>query len=280
MLREYIRLIRPINTLASCVAVFLGGYVDRTASWKQVTIAAISVFLISASTNAWNDYIDIEIDKINKPERPLPAGKISPRGALTFSFTVAAFSLVAAIFINLTGFLIVLAVNILLYLYSWKLKCTVLLGNVTVATIVALCFVFAGVASGNITSILTLSVTTFFYMLGSEIMKDMADYQGDLLQNCSTIATVWGKKISSIFVQFFLGMTIASMLNTYFFKNYHPAYLFMILFIMVPFLIYIILHTKENTDSQLLERFWLWIRFSYFLWFLAIVLGIGLNPTL
>ncbi len=277
MLKEYFRLCRPINALAGCIAIFLSAYIAEANYWLPVILAAITVLLITASTNAWNDYIDIEIDRINKPKRPLPSGMISPRGALIFSIVGSFLSLLTAAFINQTGFLIALFSNALLYLYSWKLKCTILIGNAVVALITALCFIFGGVAAGNIQPILMLSITAFFAMMAREIIKTMADYQGDLQQNCSTIATTLGKEVSSILVIFFLVITALTMLFTYFIEKYHPTYLMLILFVMFPLFIYSAFTVRKNTTSHSLDRICLLLKYSYFIWFLAVALGAGLS---
>jgi len=276
MFKEYYRLSRPINALAGCTAVFLSGYVAGAASWWPVVLAAVTVLLITISTNAWNDYIDIEIDRINKPDRPLPAGLISAQGALTFSITGSILSLVTAAFINLPAFLIALGSNILLYIYSWRLKCTVLLGNAAVATIIALCFIFGGVAANNVRPTLMLAVTVFFAIMGREILKTMADYKGDLQQNCGTIATVWSNRISGIFVTIFLGITAASMILTYFSEEYSPVYLFIIIFFIFPIFIYVAFNAATNVDGQKLERNSLLMKYGFFVWFLAVALGAGL----
>jgi len=276
MLKHYYKLGRPINALAGCIAVFLSAYVAGPASWWPVIMAAVTVLLITVSTNAWNDYIDIEIDRINKPGRPLPAGLISPRGALIFFIAGSALSLVTAAFINLPAFFIALGSNLLLYLYSWKLKCTVLWGNAAVATIIALCFIFGGVAAGNIQPVLMLAVTVFFAMMGREILKTMADYRGDLRQNCSTISTVRGKKTAGIFVAVFLGITAIMMLATYFVEQYSPAYLYLVVLVMFPLFAYIGLNAISSADSEILERNSLLMKYSFFVWFLAVALGAGL----
>ena len=276
MLKEYYRLSRPINALAGCIAVVLSGYVAGAASWWPIIMAAITVLLITISTNAWNDYIDIEIDRVNKPERPLPAGRISPRGALIFSFAGTALSLITAAFINQPAFFIALGSNILLYLYSWKLKCSVLFGNAAVATIIALCFIFGGVAAGNIQPTLMLAVTVFFAMMGREILKTMADHKGDMQQNCKTIAVVWGKKVAGIFVGIFLGISALAMLATYFIEQYSPVYLYLVVFMMCPLFVYIAINAKESASGEKLERNSLLMKYSFFVWFLAIALGAGL----
>lgn len=276
MFKHYYKLGRPINALAGCIAVFLSGYVAGPASWWPVIMAALTVLLITVSTNAWNDYIDIEIDRVNKPGRPLPAGLISPRGALLFFITGSALSLVTAAFINLPAFFIALGSNLLLYLYSWKLKCTVLWGNAAVATIIALCFIFGGVAAGNIQPILMLAVTVFFAMMGREILKTMADYKGDLQQNCSTIATVRGKKTAGTFVGIFLGISAIMMLVTYFVEQYSSVYLYLVIFIIYPLFSYIAINAKGSVDGIILERNSLLMKYGFFVWFLAVALGAGL----
>jgi geranylgeranylglycerol-phosphate geranylgeranyltransferase len=275
MLKEYYRLGRPINALAGVIAVVLSGYVAGPVSWWPVIAAALTVLLITISTNAWNDYLDIEIDRINKPARPLPAGKINPRGALLFSLLGSAVSLIVAAFINQPAFLIALGSNILLYLYSWRLKCTVLWGNATVAAIVGLCFIFGGVAAGDIQPILMLAGTVFVALLGREILKTMADYKGDLNQKCRTIATGWGKPTARLFMIASLVVAALLMLVTYFTEQYRPAYLYLVVFVMYPIFAYIIITAKSEAPGKVLEQSSTIMKYSFFVWFLAVALGAG-----
>lgn len=277
MCKEYFRLSRPINALAGCLAVFVSAYVAGPISWWPVVMAAVTVLLITVSTNAWNDYIDIEIDKINKPERPLPAGRISPRGALVFSITGSTLSLVAAAFINQPAFLIALGSNILLYLYSWVLKCSVLWGNAAVAAIIALCFIFGGVAAGSVQPTLMPAITVFFAIMGREILKTMADYRGDLEHRCRTIAVAWGKKVARVFMTIFLGIAGILMLATYITEQYSPVYLYIVLFGLYPLFAYISVNARADATGKKLEFASTLMKYGFFVWFLAIVLGAGLG---
>ncbi|MEM7335057.1 MAG: UbiA family prenyltransferase, partial [Chloroflexota bacterium] len=72
MLKGLYKLSRPLTSLTGALMVVLGGYVSQTGAWGQIGLAALSTVLISASANAWNDYLDIEIDRVNQPTRPLP----------------------------------------------------------------------------------------------------------------------------------------------------------------------------------------------------------------
>lgn len=273
MLKGFYRLGRPINALAGCLAIFVSGWVAGAPSWIPVITAAVVVLLITVSTNAWNDYIDIEIDKINKPERPLPSGQVSPREALVFSIAGTILSLVIAAFINQQAFYIALGANLLLYIYSWKLKCTVLWGNAAVGAIIALCFIFGGVAAGNIPPTLVLAVTAFFAIMGREILKTMADYRGDLQQQCRTIATAWGKQTARRFMAAFLGLAALIMLAAFFIEQYNLVYLLLIIFCMCPLFAYIVIKAADTASGKNLEQLSLLIKYGFFIWFLAVILG-------
>lgn len=273
MIRGYYRLGRPINALAGCLAVVLSGYVAGAQSWWPLIMATATVLFITVSTNAWNDYLDIEIDRINKPGRPLPSGQVSPRGALIFAFAGTALSLGLAAFINQPAFFITLASNIILYLYSWKLKCTILLGNIAVAAIIALCFIFGGVAAGNTRPVLFLALIVFFAILGREILKTMADYRGDLQNNCMTIATAWGNKTAGLFVAAALGLTALIMPALFFIEQYGAVYLYIVFIVIYPLFLYTAYTATRGSSFMVLERSSLLMKYGFFVWFLAVALG-------
>ena len=114
------RVSRPITTLSGALAVVLGGYDAGTGEWLKVAIAVLVTILISSSANAWNDYLDIEIDRVNQPHRPLPAGEVSPELVKRFSFGLAILSILIAALINPAAFLIAVAANLLLFFYSFS----------------------------------------------------------------------------------------------------------------------------------------------------------------
>jgi hypothetical protein len=76
MIRGLFKLSRPLSTLTGVLAVALGGYVAGTGEWGMIARSALATLFVSASSNAWNDYSDIEIDRINQPQRPRPSGMV------------------------------------------------------------------------------------------------------------------------------------------------------------------------------------------------------------
>ncbi|VAW32227.1 hypothetical protein MNBD_CHLOROFLEXI01-5320, partial [hydrothermal vent metagenome] len=115
-LKGLYKISRPLTTLTGGLAVLLGGYVAGTGAWDKVLLAVFATWFISAAANAWNDYQDVEADKINQPKRPLPSALVSPRSALIFSVLMTAVAIILAAFINVTAFVVALASATLLYL--------------------------------------------------------------------------------------------------------------------------------------------------------------------
>ncbi|MCA9969164.1 MAG: geranylgeranylglycerol-phosphate geranylgeranyltransferase [Anaerolineales bacterium] len=267
------KLSRPITTLTGVLAVFMGGYVAGTGNWLPVGIACLSTFLISAAANAWNDYLDVEIDKINQPKRPLPSGMVSLAAARNFSIVLAVVSTLLTLVINPHAFVIALASNGLLYLYSWRMKSTVLLGNSIVAFISAMSPVFGGVAAGNVAPTLWLGLIVLCAIMGREVLKTMADYEGDLRQQVRTIATAWGRRWARVFFYLFVALTLFMMMVPHLLDLYRPIYAYVVGLGVYPVVLYIVLRvTRERTGPQL-ERLSQLMKYDFIIWFFAVLLG-------
>ncbi len=264
---------RPITTLTGALAIMMGGYVAGTGEWLNIFLAVLATILVSSSANAWNDYLDIEIDRINQPDRPLPSGQLSPRAAKWFSFALAALSILIAAFINLPSLLIVIGANILLYIYSYKLKSTVLLGNLCVAFISAMSAVAGGVAAGNARPTFWLFWIIFVAILGREVLKTMADYEGDLSESVRTISTVWGRRTARILFYILIVATLIMMLVPYLLEVYEPIYAYFILIGVFPVIIYIAYRVARCRTGPQLEKMSQLMKYDFLFWFLAVILG-------
>ncbi|HZD11461.1 MAG TPA: geranylgeranylglycerol-phosphate geranylgeranyltransferase [Candidatus Binatia bacterium] len=293
------KLARPFNAFSGALAVFLGGYVAGTGEWLKVALAAVVAFLVTGAGNSWNDFLDIEIDKINQPHRALPAGFVSPRAAVILSLVLTGAALAIAAFINLWSFLIVLSFSIILYVYSWKLKSTVLMGNLTVAVTSAMTVIFGGTAAGNVRPTLWLAVIITTAILGREVLKTIADYEGDLRQQVNTIATVWGKRTARIFFYVTTGITVWVMLVPYLIKIYredlsfcsvlnvcrifapfadvlpvyNPVYAYIVAFGVFPVVVYVMLQVKRGVPGRQLERLSQILKYDFLIWFVAVIVG-------
>lgn len=270
------KLARPLTTLTGALAVFLGGYVAGTGAWDKVLLAALSVIFISASANAWNDYLDVEIDRINQPQRPLPSGMVSLRAAKTFSFIMAAISLALAAFINLPAFLLAATSTVILYVYSMRLKSTVLMGNATVALISGMSAVYGGLAAGNAIPSLWLFAVICVAIFGREVLKTLADYEGDLRQRCRTISTVWGRRPARIVFYVLVAATVIMMMVPYLARVYSPVYVWIVALGVYPVVFYILLRVSRERSGPQLERLSQLMKYDFLIWFIAVILGTSL----
>lgn len=272
-LKGLYKLSRPVSTLSGVLSVFLGGYVAATGEWGKVTLAALSTLLISAAANAWNDYLDVDIDRINQPQRPLPSGMVSLSTARKFSFILAIMSILLAAFINGHAFLIALTSNVLLYLYSWKMKSTVLVGNAIVAFISAMSAVFGGVAAGNVAPTFWLAIIIVTGIMGREVLKTMADYEGDLRQRVTTIATAWGRRNARIVFYILVSITLVMMMVPYLLRVYSPVYAVVVAVGVYPVVLYIAFRVGHVNTGQQLEKLSQLMKYDFLIWFLAVILG-------
>lgn len=300
-LKGMYKLARPFNAFSGALAVFLGGYVAGTGEWLNVGLAAIVALLVTGAGNAWNDYLDIEIDRINQPQRALPSGMVSPWVAVALALTLNVIALIIAAFINLPAFLITLVFSIILYIYSWRLKSTVLMGNLTVAVTSAMTVIFGGTAAGHVRPTIWLAVIIATAILGREVLKTIADYEGDLRQQCRTIATVWGKRAARVVFYVLAGATVWVMMVPYLVKLYQervslchfydicrrlapsflvetlpvyrPIYAYIVAVGVFPVVAYVLLSVKRDVPGRQLERLSQLLKYDFLIWFLAVVLG-------
>ena len=267
------KLSRPLSTLTGVLAVLLGGYVAGTGAWDKIGLAALATLFVSAAANAWNDYRDIDIDRITQPQRPLPSGMVSPRAALVFSIVLSALSLGLAALISPAALAIAVASNVLLYVYSVWLKSTVLLGNATVALISAMSPIFGGVAAGNVRPSLWLGAIIFVGILGREVLKTLADYDGDHAHQVRTIATAIGPRAARTVFFFLLGATAIVMLAPYLAGQYRPIYAWIVALGVFPVAVYVIIRVTRERSGPQLERLSQLLKYDFLIWFAAVLLG-------
>ena len=191
-----LKLMRWDLCLMAMISVFIGAAIDgfRYLS-TNLLLAMVVVFLVTAGGMAFNDYLDWEIDKYIHPERAIPSGKVSPKSILKFAIAIFLISLSLSFIINIICFGIVATSILLLFLYEKFFKNQGLVGNISVAFLSSMTFVFGGASIGKIYNASILSIMTFLLMLGREILMDVRDIKGDVLRR-TTLPMKFGKKYS------------------------------------------------------------------------------------
>ncbi|MCA9733016.1 MAG: geranylgeranylglycerol-phosphate geranylgeranyltransferase [Deferribacteres bacterium] len=225
-LKALIKLSRPINCLIGGLSVFIAAFVAGiTVSWHGVVFAVISSMFITAGANAINDWYDIEIDRINRPERVLPAGLISARAGFYAAIFSFACGIIFSIFIGLYAVIISLFSTALLVFYSATLKRRVLWGNLVVSLVSGLAFIYGALAGGNVTGGIVPALLAFLFHLGREIIKDMEDVAGDAKHGANTLPVVYGEETAKIIVIAVFAILILFTFIPYLIGYYNLLYL-------------------------------------------------------
>lgn len=173
-------IIRPLNCTLSAFGVIIGAFLVSPVITPFILLAAIAVFLITGAGNAVNDIMDIESDRINRPGRPLPSGRVSKRQAKIFTAGLFLAGVILSVLLNnVLCFTIAVVNTLLLIVYSTHLQNKVLLGNIAVAYLGSSVFLFGGAAAGNITLPLLLMLLAGLATFAREIVKDLEDLEGD-----------------------------------------------------------------------------------------------------
>jgi len=192
-IRAYIELSRPLNLLVVSIAILLAAFMTKEINY-EVVYAIISVVLITSGGNGINDYFDFKIDRVNKPKRPIPSGKITKSGAYRFSMAMFILGIGISFLINIYCVIISLFASVLLYIYAKDLKNSGFPGNLTIAGLTGLAIIYAGISVSSIDRIAYVAIFAFLINLGREIIKDVEDYEGDISQGARTLPIKYGIK--------------------------------------------------------------------------------------
>jgi geranylgeranylglycerol-phosphate geranylgeranyltransferase len=273
---DFLKFLRPINFLitflTAVVAVFICS-VDNF-SFQVAILAGLSAGLTASAGNIINDIFDIEIDKINRPDRPLPSGKISHKEALVLYFIFLLLSFILSWFVNQEAFLIVTGTTSLLFLYSKYLKKIPLVGNILVALLTGLVFIYGGVAVENPAAAVIPALFAFVINLIREIVKDMQDVEGDKKAGLSTFPIKYGFQKSKSLAVFFAIILILSTCYPFFAHLYKIEYFILVMIFVNPLLIYSVKILFKNHSPQNLNKISNLLKLDMVLGLIAIYMGI------
>jgi 4-hydroxybenzoate polyprenyltransferase len=233
-LRTLFELGRPFTLVAPALGFFSGaltavGAAPREA-WTPTLLVApilgsIMAATLNAGNNALNQIYDLEIDRVNKPKRPLPSGRLTIAQAWQFTWATYAVSLLLAWMVAPRGrhecFWLVAIAVVCTFIYSVPPLRTKRLGiwaNITIAIPRGTLLKVAGWASvKTILGVEPWYIGAIFglFLLGATTTKDFADMEGDRLGGCRTLPIQFGVRraawmISPSFVVPFLMIPIGA----------------------------------------------------------------------
>ncbi len=239
------------------VGVWLGGYLSGLEGGEiRLLLASIAAALVCGAGNALNDYLDIEVDRVNHPGRVLPSGQLEPYYAIIAMIVLNIAAITLGAMVNIWCLIVVLGAMVLLAVYNIKLKKAPVWGNLTVSLLSGATFA-AGAVVDRPESIFEVpgpavpAVFAFMFHFGRELIKDVADYRGDKLAQYSTLPGVISPKgvLAMLIANYtiLMALTIIPILLNWYFSVY--SYL-VILTVDVPLIATMIYLVVAQGDKR------------------------------
>lgn len=210
-MKDYIQLARPFTLIAPALG-FVSGSITAIGAYPMEPwtlavltppiLGAMMAAMLNAASNALNQIYDLAIDKVNKPARPLPSGRLTIRQAWVFTWISYAIALALAWFVAPGGrrecFWIVLVAAILTFIYSvppLRTKRHGIWANITIAVPRGLLLKVAGwSAVKTVIGVEPWFIGAIFglFLLGASTTKDFSDMEGDAADGCRTLPIIYG----------------------------------------------------------------------------------------
>lgn len=173
--------------------------------------ALVSAIALNAFSNVLNQIFDQEIDRVNKPGRPLASGRVSPAVAGWLLPPLLLLSLASALAVGTLFLLLVAAAALLTVAYSvppvrtkrraWPAQVTIALPRGLLLKLCGWLCVEGAVLDWEAWY---LGLVYFLFLLGASATKDLADVEGDRLADCRTLPVAYGQRRSAWIIAPFL----------------------------------------------------------------------------
>ena len=189
----WLELFRTPNALVAAAGVWLG-WISLRPLRPDMSLAwwgGLSMFLLVAAGNADNDVQDLPADRINRPNRPMPSGRLSPRSVRWIAILLYVLAILLAGILTPMHGALTASMAFLLIIYNRRLKGMPLLGNLAVALLCALAIYFPEFPL-PLKNTLPAFLFAFLATLAREIVKDIEDREGDKVMGMKTFALISG----------------------------------------------------------------------------------------
>ena len=210
--RTFIESLLKLTRFGNLIIIGLAQYFTAGFLIAMHTLNDFKLFLLSVSTICIaaggyiiNDYYDVKIDYINKPDRVIIGKSITRRYAILFHVVLSSIGILLGLYLSWR----IAAVNVvsvfLLWFYSNNLKRLPFVGNFTVAFLTGLSIFLVDLFYRTLNSLVIIyAVFAFFMTLVREVIKDMEDLKGDNSFGCRTLPIVWGIRKTKILIYIIL----------------------------------------------------------------------------
>jgi 4-hydroxybenzoate polyprenyltransferase len=267
LVRLYWTFARPFTLVPPMIGIFSGSLIGYGASHVafpivHVTLAVLAAAVLNAASNGLNQICDLENDRINKPHRPLPSGRMSMAQARAFVVLTYLAALAMVAMVNWETFAIYLVAAVSTIAYSAppvRLKRHPVGSNLIIALIRGWLLKVAGWAA--VATVLTsiepwyIGFIYFVFLLGATTTKDFADIEGDRAAGCVTLPVKYGphwsaRAISPAFIVPWLLLPLGLVLRV---LTGHPTAILTLAFLMLAWGAFVIYLMNKDPHRLVLE---------------------------
>jgi 4-hydroxybenzoate polyprenyltransferase len=220
MTQALFKMSRPNNLLMIVFAMFAFRFgfshtiaPEEFGEWMQFLGMIVTIVLLTAGGNFINDYFDVRVDRINKPDAVYVETKVKRRVVILAHLVTTLLGILISFFVGKSmhsylPFVVAIAVSIALALYTPFFKKRILSGNLIVSLcigMIPLWSVWPHLSNLHIGFwTLIFSVFAFSVNFSREIVKDIEDAEGDAAENYKTLPVVMGTQTARIYALLFL----------------------------------------------------------------------------
>jgi len=243
---------RPINLVLGAVAILVcASLAEPFPELWRIGLTILVVWCYTGAGNALNDYFDTDIDRINRPGRPIPAGLITRPHAACFALGLFVTGTCLAFpFYNARIILLLTITIILLGGYNSWFKPRPLVGNIVVSLILGLTFIFGGLIFGNLKASLTPAFLAFGFNLVREIIKDIQDLAGDQVAGANTFPIRFGVRATRNLVVVLIILLMGLTPLPFGLRIYGWWYLIALLFTVEIPLLFVLYSIVKDTSAR------------------------------
>jgi len=248
----WLRIVRPVNLLILAAAILLGRALAGGGGEGVTTVfAVVAALLLAAGFYVWNDVTDREVDRVNRPARPIPSGSVSARAAGLAAIILLTGALAAALAAGPAVLVAIVVWSLLLVLYEKYLKHKGFTGNLLVSVIASSSLLYGAWLGGSAVDGIAPALFAFFLHLGREIVKDIHDEAGDRAGDRRTLAIAHGERRALLISVFPLALLALLAPVPYLIGMYNLVYLIAVLVGIDLCLLLVVVHcfTRPGRES-------------------------------
>ncbi len=262
--RDFLTLTRPQNSLVALLSLGFGWLLYANFS-SQLLVACAVIYFIHTAQTIRNDIVDLETDRINAPNRPLPSGRVSLANAQMFEFGFLLLAIALSLF---TGPILFVGV-VFFYCIGWLYNEPPYLGSHRpLASIILLVIYFVVVpftlgiflSGGAFQTVSILTLLGFSLSRAAvSLFKDFKDTKGDKVVGKKTFLLTYGAEVTTRTAFFLSVVGSGLLLYSLFFISQIQFSLLPVLLVIASVVFGIICRFKALRDPKLGESLFGWI---------------------